>query len=140
MVGNAERPSGRPRQNSMRSRARKYQRTEDRKDPRAGSYHRRLQTKAGRPRDAEGAEAEVPAVRYGAHRTLSAPEVVDGGSPDDRDVPDCCEGARVEDITQALWGTPGSFSTGSDLNQMIYGNIDEWRERHLVGDFPITST
>lgn len=43
---------------------------------------------------------------------------------------------RVEDITQALWGTRVLVSTVSDLNQKIYGKIDEWRERPLVGDFP----
>lgn len=43
---------------------------------------------------------------------------------------------RVEDITQALWGTRVSASTVSDLNQKIYGEIDEWRNRPLVGDFP----
>jgi transposase-like protein len=43
---------------------------------------------------------------------------------------------RVEDITQALWGTRVSASTVSDLNQKIYGKINEWRERPLVGDFP----
>jgi transposase-like protein len=42
----------------------------------------------------------------------------------------------VEDITQALWGTRVSASTVSDLNQKIYGKIDEWRQRPLVGDFP----
>jgi transposase-like protein len=43
---------------------------------------------------------------------------------------------RVEEITQALWGTRVSASTVSDLNQKIYGKINEWRERPLVGDFP----
>ena len=43
---------------------------------------------------------------------------------------------RVEDITQALWGTRVSASTVSDLNQKIYGKIDEWRQRPLVGEFP----
>ncbi len=42
----------------------------------------------------------------------------------------------MEDITQALWGTRVSASTVSDLNQKIYGKIDEWRERPLVGEFP----
>lgn len=46
---------------------------------------------------------------------------------------------RVEDITQALWGTRVSASTGSDLNRKIYGKIDAWRERPLVGDFPLES-
>jgi putative transposase len=43
---------------------------------------------------------------------------------------------RVEDITQALWGTRVSASTVSDPNQKIYGKINEWRERPLVGEFP----
>jgi putative transposase len=34
------------------------------------------------------------------------------------------------------WGTRVSASTVSDLNQKIYGKINEWRERRLVGDFP----
>jgi len=38
---------------------------------------------------------------------------------------------RVEDIMQALWGT-----RVSDLNQKIYGQINEWRERPLVGESP----
>jgi transposase-like protein len=29
-----------------------------------------------------------------------------------------------------------SASTVSDLNQKIYGKINEWRERPLVGEFP----
>jgi transposase-like protein len=32
-------------------------------------------------------------------------------------------------------GTRVSASTVSDLNQKIYGKINEWRERPLVGDF-----
>ena len=40
---------------------------------------------------------------------------------------------RVEDITQAWWGTRVSASTVSALNQKIYGKINEWRKRPLVG-------
>ena len=43
---------------------------------------------------------------------------------------------RVEDITQALWGTRVSASTVSDLNQKIYKQVEEWRQQPLVGDFP----
>jgi hypothetical protein len=35
-----------------------------------------------------------------------------------------------------LRGTRVSASTVSDLNQKIYGKINEWRERALVGEFP----
>jgi transposase-like protein len=43
----------------------------------------------------------------------------------------------VEDITQALCRRRVSASAVSDLNQKIYGKINEWRERPLVGDFPL---
>jgi putative transposase len=36
---------------------------------------------------------------------------------------------RVEDITQALWGTRVSASTVSDLNQRIYQQIEQWRQQ-----------
>jgi transposase-like protein len=40
---------------------------------------------------------------------------------------------RVEDITEALWGTRVSPSVVSDLNQKIYTKIDEWRNRPITG-------
>jgi putative transposase len=43
---------------------------------------------------------------------------------------------RVEDITQALWGTRVSASTVSDLNQKIYQQIEQWLPQPIVGDFP----
>lgn len=42
---------------------------------------------------------------------------------------------RVEDITQALWGTKVSPSTVSKLNKQIYEKIDEWRNRSIEGEF-----
>lgn len=43
---------------------------------------------------------------------------------------------RVEDITEALWGTRVSPSTVSELNQKIYGHIDAWRNRPIEGEHP----
>jgi transposase-like protein len=43
---------------------------------------------------------------------------------------------RVEDITEALWGTRVSSGTVSRLNQKIYRHIEAWRNRDIVGDFP----
>jgi transposase-like protein len=40
---------------------------------------------------------------------------------------------RVEDITEALWGSKVSPSTISNLNQKAYGKIEEWRTRRLEG-------
>jgi putative transposase len=43
---------------------------------------------------------------------------------------------RVEDITEALWGTRVSPSTVSELNQKIAERIDQWRNRPLEGEYP----
>jgi putative transposase len=40
---------------------------------------------------------------------------------------------RVEDITEALWGTRVSASTVSELNQKIYETIDRWRNQPITG-------
>ena len=43
---------------------------------------------------------------------------------------------RVEDISEALWGSRVSASTISDLNQKAYVHIEEWRQRPLSGRYP----
>jgi len=43
---------------------------------------------------------------------------------------------RLEDITEALWGTRVSSGTVSRLNQRIYRHIEAWRNREIVGEFP----
>ena len=43
---------------------------------------------------------------------------------------------RVEDITEALWGTRVSPSTVSDLNKKIYATIETWRNRPIEGEHP----
>jgi transposase-like protein len=40
---------------------------------------------------------------------------------------------RVEDITEALWGTKVSPSTISELNKKAYVHIENWRNRPLQG-------
>ena len=48
---------------------------------------------------------------------------------------------RVEDITEALWGSKVSASTISELNRKAYGNIEAWRNRSLWGGkYPYVST
>jgi putative transposase len=114
--------------------AQKYERTEGRKDTRAGSYDRKLQTKAGQ------VTLTVPKLRNLPFETA----IIERYRRRESSVEEALiemylagvSVRRVEDITQALWGTRVSASTVSDLNQKIYGKIDEWRERPLVGDFP----
>src|SRR5215213_2399880 len=43
---------------------------------------------------------------------------------------------RVEDITEALWGTKVSASTVSELNQKVYGQIEQWRNQPIEGEHP----
>jgi putative transposase len=43
---------------------------------------------------------------------------------------------RVEDITEALWGTRVSPSTVSNLNKKIYATIEAWRMRPIEGGHP----
>ena len=43
---------------------------------------------------------------------------------------------RVEDITEALWGTRVSPSTVSNLNKKIYAKIEAWRNRPIEGEHP----
>jgi transposase-like protein len=114
--------------------ARKYERTEGRKDTRAGSYDRQLHTKAGE------VTLTVPKLRTLPFETA----IIERYKRREPSVEEALiemylagvSVRRVEDITQALWGTRVSASTVSDLNQKIYGKIDEWRERPLLGDFP----
>ncbi len=40
---------------------------------------------------------------------------------------------RVEDITEALWGSKVSPSTISELNKKAYIHIEDWRNRPLRG-------
>jgi len=114
--------------------ARKYERTEGPKDTRASSYDRHLQTKPGE------VTLTVPKLRTLPFETA----IIERYRRRETSVEEALiemylagvSVRRVEDITQALWGTRVSASTVSDLNQKIYGKIDEWRERPLVGDFP----
>lgn len=43
---------------------------------------------------------------------------------------------RVEDITEALWGAKVSPGTISNLNQKVYVQIEEWRNRKLEVEYP----
>jgi len=114
--------------------ARKYERSEGRKDTRAGSYDRQLHTKAGE------VTLTVPKLRSLPFETA----IIERYRRRESSVEEALiemyiagvSVRRVEDITQALWGTKVSASTVSELNQKIYGKIDEWRLRSLVGDFP----
>jgi transposase-like protein len=114
--------------------ARKYERTEARQDTRAGSYERQLQTKAGE------VSLKVPKLRSLPFETAIIERYRRRESSVEEALVEMYLAGvsvrRVEDITQALWGTRVSASTVSDLNQKIYRQIEEWRQQPLVGEFP----
>ena len=114
--------------------ARKYERAEGRKDTRAGSYERQLQTKAGE------VSLKVPKLRSLPFETAIIERYRRRESSVEEALVEMYLAGvsvrRVEDITQALWGTRVSASTVSDLNQKIYKQIGEWRQQPLVGEFP----
>ncbi len=114
--------------------ASRYQRTPDRLDTRAGSYRRKLLTKAGE------VELRVPHLRTLPFET----EIIKRYQTKQSSVEEALiemylagvSVRRVEDITEALWGTKVSPSTVSELNQKIYGKIEEWRKQPIVGVHP----
>ena len=117
--------------------ARKYERAEGRKDTRAGSCERQLQTKAGE------VSLKVPKLRSLPFETA----IIERYRRRESSVEEALveiyltgvSVRRVEDITQALWGTRVSASTVSDLNQKIYQQIEEWRQRRWWASFRMFS-
>jgi len=115
-------------------RAGRYERSPDRKDTRAGHYTRKLQTKAGevtlRVPKLRTLPFETSIIERYRRRETSVEEAL---------VEMYLAGVsvrRVEDITEALWGTRVSPSTVSQLNQKIYTRIEAWRTRPITGRFP----
>lgn len=113
--------------------AKRYERSEDRKTTRAGSYRRRLETRAG------PVELKMPKLREVKFETA----IIERYQRRETSVEEALiemylagvSVRRVEDITEALWGTRVSPSTVSDLNKKIYKTIEEWRCRPIEGEF-----
>ncbi|MFO0875245.1 MAG: IS256 family transposase [Phycisphaerales bacterium] len=110
----------------------RYERSADRADTRAGSYDRKLETKAGEvtltvPR-LRRLPFETAIIERYRRRESSVEEAL---------VEMYLAGVsmrRVEDITEALWGTRVSASTVSGLAQKVYGQIESWRNRPIEGE------
>jgi putative transposase len=112
--------------------ARRYEHSADRVDTRAGSYNRQLHTKAGE------VTLKVPKLRSLPFETA----IIERYKRREASVEEALvemylagvSVRRVEDITEALWGTKVSPSTVSELNQKIAGQIEEWRHRPIEGE------
>ena len=114
--------------------ATKYQRSPDRQDYRAGHYKRKLHTKAGE------VELKVPKLRKQTFETA----IIERYKRRETSVEEAMiemylagvSVRRVEDITEALWGTKVRPSTVSKLNQKIYKHIEAWRTQPIECDHP----
>ena len=114
--------------------ASRYERTDARRDTRAGYYERGLHTKAGE------VKLRVPKLRQQKFETA----IIERYKRRESSVEEALiemylagvSVRRVEDITQALWGTRVSPGTVSNLNQKIYKRIEKWRNRPIEGPFP----
>ena len=112
----------------------RYERSEGRRDLRAGSYLRALETKAGK------VNLKVPKLRRQTFETA----IIERYQRRESSVEEALiemylagvSVRRVEDITEALWGTRVSPSTVSNLNKRIYAKIEQWRHRRIEGDHP----
>jgi transposase-like protein len=114
--------------------AQRYERSEARRGTRAGHYERKLQTKAGE------VKLRIPKLRTQTFETA----IIERYRRRESSVEEALiemylagvSVRRVEDITEALWGTRVSPSTVSDLNKRIYGTIEAWRNRPIEGEHP----
>ena len=112
----------------------RYERSADRVDTRAGSYPRQLETKAGE------VTLKVPKLRTLPFESA----IIDRYRRRESSVEEALvemylagvSVRRVEDVTEALWGTRVSPSTVSELNQRIYAKIEAWRNRPIENEHP----
>ena len=102
-------------------------------DTRAGYYDRKLQTKAGE------VTLKVPRLRSLPFES----QIIERYRRRESSVEEALmemylagvSVRRVEDITEALWGTRVSPSTVSELNQKLYSRIEQWRNQSIEDEF-----
>ena len=111
--------------------AAKYERSEERQGYRSGHYSRNLTTTSGdvtlNVPKLKGVSFETAIIERYRRRESSVEEAL---------IEMYLAGVsvrRVEDITEALWGTKVSPATISELNKRAYVHIEEWRNRPLQG-------
>lgn len=114
--------------------AQKYERSDQRKDSRAGYYERGFETKAGK------VKLKMPKLRNSTFETA----IIERYKRREASVEEALiemylagvSVRRVEDITEALWGTRVSSGTVSNLNKKAFKNIEQWRNRPIEGNYP----
>ena len=119
--------------------AARYERSEARQGYRSGHYDRNLTTTSGNvtlhmPR-LKGVSFETAIIERYRRRESSVEEALIEMYPAGVSV------RRVEDITEALWGSKVSRATISELNKKAYVHIEGWWNRPLQGGrYPYVSS
>jgi transposase-like protein len=112
----------------------RYARSDERKGYRAGHYERTLHTKAGEVRlkmpKLKQLPFETAIIERYRRREASVEEALMEMYLAGVSV------RRVEDITEALWGSRVSAGTVSRLNQKVYKRIEAWRNEPITEAFP----
>ncbi len=113
--------------------ASKYERSEEREGYRSGHYSRNFTTTSGdvklRIPKLKGVQFDTAIIERYKRRECSIEEAL---------IEMYLAGVsvrRVEDISEALWGSRVSASTISELNKKAYVHIEEWRNRKLTSEY-----
>lgn len=112
--------------------AARYERNEARQGYRSGHYDSNLTTTSGDvtlhiPR-LKGVSFETAIIERYRHRESSVEKALIEMYLANVSV------RRVDDITEALWGSKVSHTTISELNKKAYVHIENWRNRPLQGE------
>lgn len=114
--------------------ARRYERNAQRASTRAGHYERSFQTTAG------AVQLKMPKLRHVPFETAIIERYRRRESSVEEALVEMYLAGvsvrRVEDITEALWGSRVSPSTVSNLNQKIFERVESWRNRPLESSYP----
>lgn len=114
--------------------AQRYERSPERIDTRAGHYDRQFHTKAGE------VTLKMPKLRKQTFETAIIERYKRREASIEESLIEMYLAGvsvrRVEDITEALWGTRVSSGTVSKLNKKIYKKLEIWRNQPIVGEFP----
>ena len=113
--------------------AARYEHSEARSDTRAGHYPRTFHAKAGM------LNLKIPKLR----KTTFETAIIERYRRREASVEEALiemylagvSVRRIEDITEALWGTKVSPGTVSELNKKIYAQIEQWRNRRLTESY-----
>lgn len=115
-------------------RADKYQRSAERQGYRSGHYDRNFTTSSGdvtlHVPKLKGVPFETAIIERYRQRESSVEEAL---------IEMYLAGVsvrRIEDVTEALWGSKVSPGIISNLNKKAYEHIEEWRMRPLSGEYP----